>query len=239
MYRIKHRLKTKKENITGIIDERYHDPGDYVVLFHGIGRSYRSMAKMANYFMERGYHILNIDYPATHFPIEELIDIIQENLSPIIQQEKKPIHFITHSMGGLITRGLINKYQLEDVGRVVMLSPPNQGSEVADFLRKYRIYQFIYGPSGQQLITNEDAYHDMLGKVDFPLGVIAGDRTFLPMFSMFILPGLDDGLVSVESSKIAGMTDHIVLHTNHALIMQNKKVIEQTFHFIESGRFKL
>lgn len=237
MYQKKHVFSTTRKRMTGLIDERYLSSGDYVVLLHGIGRSYRSMSKIANYFVKQHYHVLNVDYPGTHFTLEHLIDDIYLQLQPWITQENKQVHLITHSMGGLIARGMINRYQLNNIGRVVMLGPPNHGSEVADLLQGLRLYQFIYGPAGQQLTTAYQHQDDSLGQVTFPLGIIAGDRSLLPFFSLFVLPGSDDGLVSVESSRIVGMSDHIIMHANHALMMQNKKIIRQTLNFIRDGHF--
>ena len=140
-------------------------------------------------------------------------------------------------MGGLVIRALLNKYRPKNLGRVVMLGTPNQGSEVADFFKNNPIYKGFFGPAGQQLTTDQANIKDLLGTVDYELGIIAGDRSIDPISST-ILVGKDDGKVSVKRSKINGMTDHVVIHTTHTFMMKNKNVIKQTDYFITHGKFQ-
>lgn len=210
--------------------------GDYVVILHGITRSNKHMQKLAIYLQKDGFDVINLSYPSTTYKIEDLAEIINKE---IFQRatEKKTIHFIGYSMGGLIVRALINKYNYKNLGKVVQLAPPNRGSEVADLVKNFWPYKKIFGPAGQQLITDQSAVKHIFGEVNYELGVIAGNVTIDPISSA-IIPGEDDGKVSVESTKLEGMKDHIVVSASHTFFPSNKEVQNQTLYFLKNGNFK-
>ncbi len=208
---------------------------DCVVFLHGLARTSASMDKAATAFEKSGYTVANVDYPSTRFPIEELAPLaIEAGL------EKCPadsvIHFVTHSLGGILVRYYLEHKEISNLGRVLMLAPPNQGSAVVDSLRYFPGFKVINGPAGLQLGTREDSVPLMLGPVDYEVGIIAGTRTFNPILSQY-LQNPDDGKVSVENTKVQGMTDFVVVPHSHPFIMKSAVVIEQAFSFIKTGRF--
>lgn len=209
-----------------------------VVLLHGLARTSASMQRMARQLDSAGFGVCNIDYPSRHHPIDVLA---REHVLPAIRecqrQPTQPIHFVTHSLGGIITRELHARGHLPNIGRVVMLGPPNQGSEVVDKLREWRLFRALNGPAGDQLGTDAQAWPRHLGPVGFELGVIAGRWSVNPLLSMLI-PGTDDGKVAVRNTQVDGMRDFLVLPVTHPLMMRNRKVIHQTIHFLRHGRFR-
>ena len=213
------------------------DNGQCVVVLHGLSRNSRSMRPIANALSDANYSVLNINYPSRRYPIETLV---AEHLRPAIEQPIKRscavVHFVTHSMGGILLRYYLRHYRLPILGRVVMLSPPNQGSEVTDVLRDNLLYRWLNGPAGQQLGTDPDSLPQRLGPVQFELGVITGDRSINPILSTWI-PREDDGKVSVERAKIQGMRAFLVVHRNHTTIMRQPEVIEHTLCFLQTGYF--
>ncbi len=213
------------------------EKSDYVILLHGLARSYRSMNKIEKKLSKIGYRVINVDYPSTEHPIEYLAENV---LGKIIERyptdSETKIHFVTHSMGGIIVRYYLYHHKLDSLGRVVMLSPPNQGSELVDHLRNTYLYKKKNGPAGQQLGTDEKSVPRSLGPVNFELGVITGSLSFNPASSL-VLPGPDDGIVSVENAKVKGMTDFIVMPNSHTFIMKSKSVIKQIIHFLQNGEF--
>lgn len=210
--------------------------GDTVVLLHGIGRSKSSMESMEEDLSRKGYEVINIDYASRKKTIENLAaDIRKEIKKRRVNTEK--IHFVGHSMGGLIIRAYIHKYRPKDLGRVVMLGTPNAGSEVADLMKDNFLYINYYGPAGQQLVTDQNGFKEIFGRVDYDLGIIAGDRSIDPVSSLFIITGDDDGKVPVVNTKIKGMKDHIVIHATHTFMPSNAEVIQQTGHFLKHGEF--
>jgi triacylglycerol lipase len=182
-----------------------------VILIHGLARSSKAMNKMAKELQSEGYNVINHDYPSTSAPIEELTKQIFTTLDSQIK-DAQTIHFVTHSMGGIILRQHLENHDLPGLGRVVMLAPPSQGSEVTDKLGNVFLYKWINGPAGNQLGTGTNSHSLRLKAPNFELGIIAGDRTINPFLSMLI-PGPDDGKVSLARVKPAAYTDYIQLHT--------------------------
>src|SRR5262249_5934014 len=148
------------------------------------------------------------------------------------------IHFVGHSMGGLLARVYISRHRPARLGRVVMLGTPNGGSEVADLLKDLSIYPAVFGPAGLQLSTTQDPVLAALPSPDYAIGIIAGCRTIAPIASAFVLPRPNDGRVSVASSKLADMADHIVVKASHTGLPNHAVAIEQTIAFLRDGRFR-
>lgn len=203
-----------------------------VVLLHGALRTKRCMARLARFLTKHDYRVHNIGYPSTRFTIGTIADKLQ---TPISQATNlgSTVHFVGYSMGGLVLRAYLAKYCPSNLGRVVMLGTPNQGSEVADYLKDWHLYRLLYGPAGQQLTTKEP-YHAKLPPCE--LGIIAGDRSYDPIFGRKI-PGTHDGKVSVESTKLEGMKDHIILPVCHTLMPENRIVHDQVLAFLKDGKF--
>lgn len=208
-----------------------------VILLHGLGRTSKSMVKMEKTLVQEGYRVLNVDYPSRHHRIEELATtVIPAAFNDCSPQSVSRFHFVTHSLGGILVRYYLAHFDLPNVGRVVMLSPPNQGSEVVDKLRNWPGFRWINGPAGEQLGTDGAGIPAQLPPVDYEVGVITGDRTINFINSMLI-PGQDDGKVSVERAKVAGMADYLITHHSHPFIMKANDVIDQTVYFLHHGHF--
>lgn len=207
-----------------------------VVLIHGLARSSKAMKKMERALTAEGYHVINHSYPSRTDTIQNLsADIFDALESQLIQTQK--VHFVTHSMGGIILREYLDHREIPNLGRVVMLAPPSKGSEVPDKLSNNFIYQWINGPAGNQLGTGTNSHPLRLKVPAFELGIIAGDRSINPILSMLI-PGPDDGKVSLQRVKPEAYSDYCQLHATHACMMKNKKVIAQTKHFLAFGLFQ-
>ncbi|MGD8702616.1 MAG: alpha/beta fold hydrolase [Desulfosarcina sp.] len=210
-----------------------------VILLHGMGRTHRSMARMARHLEDAGYRVINLDYPSTKADIETLSEgIIADTVQDCrLKYPSAPIHFVTHSLGGILVRQYLQTHRLPPESRVVMLSPPNKGSEIADQLKDNKLYRWFMGPAGQQLGTSEHDLPNRLAPIDVPVGVITGNATLEPWFSAQ-LPGPDDGKVSVERARLDEMVDFLVVQKSHGFIMNDPHVIAQSIHFLKYGRFK-
>lgn len=208
-----------------------------VILLHGLARTENSLAKLERHLEVQGFYVVNIGYPSRKKKIETLaLETITEARSRCKSAGATKIHFVTHSMGGILVRYYLEHNKIPELGRVVMLSPPNQGSEVVDRLKGTQIFKWINGPSGQQLGTDKSALPVSLGAPKYEVGIITGDRSINPLLSLLI-PGVDDGKVSVENAKLEGMKDFLIVHKTHPFIMNDDDVLRQVTFFIENGVF--
>ncbi|MFK5969628.1 MAG: alpha/beta fold hydrolase [Candidatus Marithrix sp.] len=207
---------------------------EYIVLLHGLWRTSFSMHFLASYLERQGFNVVNIDYPSTYYPIKKLTKLVAKQIKMLESVEK--IHFVTHSMGGVVIRDYLANNKLNNLGRVVMLSPPNQGCDIVNMLKYYLVFKFFTGPAGQQLGIEPSSFPNLLGPVEFELGVITGNFSFDWFFS-YMIPGEDDGLISVERAKVEGMQDFLVVPHSHTFIMNSNKVREQITYFLKHGQF--
>ncbi len=207
-----------------------------VILLHGLARTESSMEKLEGKLSEKGYQVVNLGYPSREYNIETLADMAIE---PALEtcNEKSEINFVTHSLGGILVRQYLSTNTIANLKYVVMLGPPNKGSEVVDKLNNIPGFHFINGDAGLQLGTGELSIPGRLGPLTFHTGIIAGNKSINWILSSLI-PGSDDGKVSIESTKIEGMNDHIELSTTHPFMMKNEQVISQVIYYLENGNFK-
>jgi triacylglycerol lipase len=210
-----------------------------VVLLHGLARTASSFNTMQEALEEDGYLTANIDYPSREHEIAALADkAVGEGLATCrAGEDVEKIHFVTHSLGGILVRQYLSTKTVDELGRVVMLGPPNQGSNAVDDLVHVPGFDWLNGPAGHQLGKGEGSVPLALGPVDFELGVIAGNRTIDPITSA-VLENPDDGRVSVEDTKVEGMDDFIIVEHSHAFMMRMKKPIELTKKFLRTGSFR-
>jgi pimeloyl-ACP methyl ester carboxylesterase len=209
---------------------------DYVILLHGLGRTPLSMKRLEWALKKQNYRVINLGYPSTRISIEDaanhwLGDVLKNRTT----DPEAKIHFVAHSLGGIVLRQYLSNHEIRNLGRVVMLAPPNHGSELAERLRDNYFYRLATGPAGQQLGTSEGSVPRRRGPIDFQLGVIAGDRSLNPLFSSWI-PGPDDGKVSVRSAAIPG-ADFLVVHHSHTWMTWSKHVTVAVGRFLQTGHF--
>ncbi|MEO0794905.1 MAG: alpha/beta fold hydrolase [Verrucomicrobiota bacterium] len=211
--------------------------GEAVLVFGGIGPNFKVLDKMCAQLGAAGYRVFSVDYPSTYHSIRELAD---NHVSPFIEElpinRNKPLHIVTLSMGGILTRAYLRENRPENLGRVVMIAPPNHGSEVADWLKFVGLFRWGFGPAGMELTTDANSTPNALGPANFDVGVIAGKRSLDPWFS-WMFRGPHDGKVSVDSARLDGMADFAVVNSDHYLITRNAQTIALTKCFLQHGHF--
>ena len=210
---------------------------DGVVLLHGISRTALSFRKMQLALERAGFTTLNLDYLSRGKALEALAEDIHPAIQRFADSIDTSVHFVGHSMGGLLARVYIARHRPKHLGRVVMLGTPNGGSEIADRLKNFGAFRAFFGPAGQQLGTQRSAVDDaMLPPIDYSVGVIAGNRSIDPVAGT-MLPKPHDGRVSVANTRLDGMADHIIVETSHPWLVRNGLAIEQTITFVRDGQF--
>jgi esterase/lipase len=220
-----------------VINQKHKEEVETVIVLHGIARTNKQTHLISKRIADAGYEVYNINYPSTEYTIEELVEFINGEFKKHKIRKKNEVNIVAHSLGGLLTRAYLKKYPMENLNRIVMISTPNQGSQVADFFKDWKIYTKIFGPAGQQLGTNDKEVQRLFSSLDdYEVSVIAGGRSFNPVFSA-ILDGKDDGVVSVESTKLKGMKDHIVVKNLHGIQLYTKLDAELAISFLDNGKF--
>lgn len=210
--------------------------GEPVVLLHGLKRSRYSMNKLAKSLNQAGYNACNIDYPTNRLSATGLVAFIRQGIADCFGTDPEPINFVTHSMGGIMVRALAESPEPPKIGRVVMLAPPNKGSEIVDLHRNSRLFRLLMGDVATQLGTDADSLPLRLGPAQFDVGVVAGDGFSNPM-GLWVFDEPSDGTVAVRSTRLEGMNDFIVVPYGHTLIMRKKTVINEVLNYLAYGRF--
>lgn len=208
---------------------------DCVILLHGLLRSPSAMQSLQT-ALETRYQVVNQGYPSRSATIEQLSEPTIDQALERCGLEVK-VHFVTHSLGGILVRHYLERRSIKTLGRVVMLGPPNQGSDVVDYFRHVPGYTLLNGPAGLQLGKDDNSVPLKLGPVEFELGVIAGSQSWNLILSQF-LENPDDGKVSVEDTKVQGMKAHVVLPVTHTFMVSDDQVIDQVRYFLRFGMFE-
>lgn len=210
---------------------------DCVVLLHGIGMQGYVMTRLETALTAEGYRVVNVSYPSRELPFEKLAgEYLPAQLQANDVARAPRLNFVTHSMGSLLIRKLIQDARPANLGRVVMIGPPNHGSTAADEAKESALLSEFLGENLARLGTGENSIVSTLGAADFEVGIIAGEVAINPVFST-VLEGRNDGAVTVESAKLEGMRDFIVVPYSHTVMLWRDEVIAQAVAFLREGKF--
>lgn len=208
---------------------------EVVVLLHGLARQSDSMVPLAGPLAEAGYEVHNLDYPSTEGSPGELVAVLRDGFLDCCVAAPR-VHFVTHSLGGILTRIFLIQSRPANLGRVVMIAPPNRGSEIVDLLGGLGLFRRLFGPTAVELRTDHTGLTQQLPPPDYEVGIIAGDWPINPLGAM-VIPGRDDGGVSLEGTQMPGMADFLTVHRSHSFITRAPEVAEQAVHFLKTGSF--
>jgi len=210
---------------------------DCVVLLHGLGRTSYSMRTLEKELKKEGYLVVNDGYPSRKENTKGLTRFVGDGITQCKKRGARHIHFVTHSLGGILVRNYFQTKVVPEAGRVVMLGPPNHGSEVVDKYKNKWWFRKFTGPAGQELGTGPDGIPGRLKPIPLEIGIIAGTESLDPWFSG-VVPEPNDGKVSVSSTRLAEMKDFMTVPHSHAFLPGSKNVVRQVKHFLSQGRFE-
>lgn len=217
------------------------DKKPLAVLLHGILCNDKVMKLLEISLEKEGYETLNINYQSTAKSIEDLVQDIRAELDRKDIADYSRVDFVGYSLGGLLIRELLRDkaQQPENLGRVVMMGSPHEGSEVADRVKDWALFKWVCGPAGQQLTTEFQKQAKGELNIDYELGIIASADNAGHFWVREQIPDENDGLVSVESTKLDGMADHVTVEAPHVIMPLMPEVIRQVIHFFEKGSFNM
>jgi triacylglycerol lipase len=212
---------------------------DYVIIIHGMAQSKKSLSKLADHLESCNYETIIADYPSTKYSIEDIAkNFVIKKIATLDKSRK--IHIVGYSLGGIVARYVIDNHQIDNLGNVVLVGTPNKGSEMAKFLENNIVVHKIFGPALKDLRPNSDFWNKIKDNVSGNhVGVIAGDFSMNPFSSLFVFDGLSDGTVSVESAKIDGMKDFLILHHSHYFLIRSKEILPYIENFLTYGSFEV
>jgi pimeloyl-ACP methyl ester carboxylesterase len=214
-------------------DAHHATDRETVVLLHGLGRSESSMWLLSSRIEAVGFDVVLIGYDSVGDPPERIVAAVRRQIDACCKASPEPVHFVGHSLGGLIIRAYLAENQLRTLGRVVLIATPNAGTPLVDAYRD-SWWMALAGPTAKRLGTGPDSFPNSLPAPDYPVGVVAGVRE---AHLVDLIPGDDDGLVPLESTKVAGMDDFIMVESNHLLLRYSQEVARQTIAFLRTGKF--
>lgn len=215
-----------------------------VVLLHGLGLGSWAMRRVGAGLARDGYRVINLSYDSLRVPLAELSSTWLTHQLAAHQVDLNagapPLYFVTHSMGGIVLRGWLQHHGVPaPLRRVVMFAPPNHGSTLVDRIGHWWAFRLATGVNGRELSTAADSVPNRLPPwpAGPELGIIAGNRPINPLLAYWT-GGPGDGKVRVEHTRLAGMTDHLVLPYSHTWIQYRTPAIDQARAFLRAGHFE-
>ncbi len=210
---------------------------EFVIIIHGLRGESADFLKLEEALIADGYNVCRVDYPSTKYTIQALADTaLGEAIRRCREEGADSLHFVAHSMGTILVRYYLQENRVKELGSVVFLSPLNHGTELVDRLAWLPFFSKYNGPGGMQLGADEDDFVQSLQPPYYSVGVIMSARSVNPIESLFI-PGKDDGRVSIESAKLPGMKDFVLVNSNHHVVMKKEKTIRYVLRFLKTGSF--
>ena len=208
---------------------------EFVFVLHGLAGSKLMISPLANRIEDAGFETLIIDYKTLGTSPEEIMVEVSTKFEEAMPDTNYTVHFVGYSLGSIVIRAYLDRNKVSNLGRVVLIAPPNKGSPVADIFKDTWIID-LFGETINSLGTDSTSFPNSIGDPYYPVGIIAGIGT--SSFNNFYLPGLDDGIVPLESTRLNNTTDMIVLDESHVWMKFKKIIANQTIEFLKNGKFE-
>ncbi len=221
---------TQKETITTISEENK----ELVYVFHGLGRTELSMWLLSSRLEDAGFSVKTIGYQSLIASPDEILKDVSPQIIRSDYAKHPSVHFVGHSLGGLIIRAYLDSNRVDNMGRVVLIGTPNKGTAFIDEFSD-TWWLKILGTTVISLGEDTTSFPNSIGDPYYPVGIIAGISEIIN--NDLIIPGIDDGIVTLESAKLKGMTDMIIFDSSHTMLKNHQEVADYTVKFLKTGRF--
>lgn len=228
LYSSKKEIMTLKKNFEGIGLKE-----EITILVHGFNKSSGDMNFLRNGLTNYGIKCLNVKLPATFSSIDDCVKSLNLQICNQINQYEK-VNFIGHSIGGLIIRSYINKYNIENVSKCVFISTPNHGSKLAEIAGKIPLYKIIFKPIAEMQPNEKNIY--LLKNKDIKIGLIIGEKNNL-MLGKIYLSKQSDGRIEIQSALSEDANDKIILPYGHKKIHHNELTLQLVMNYLKNGSF--
>ncbi|MCH2174619.1 MAG: alpha/beta fold hydrolase [Lentisphaeria bacterium] len=210
--------------------------GEQVVLVHGFLSLGAAMKPMGRSLRNAGYEVYTVSYPTHSLTPREVVEYVSNQINALPIKDDEPVHFVAHSMGGIILRKYLEDTPHNNLGKVVMVGTPNRGIPLLSELDDYSFYHLLLGPTAINLGIDSEDFPNQLSSPYYPLGVIAGTKSRIP-FSNSLLGETNDGVVPVSRVRFLGMTDYMEVPVTHQQQRKHPLVIKEVKYFLEKGYF--
>lgn len=206
------------------------DKRETVVLVHGIWMLGLEMKLLARRLRLAGYRVRQFRYPSIVGTAEENVESLRQFA---VASEGETVHFVCHSMGGLLTHELFAKYPEQRPGRILAMGTPFNGSWTAERLCQLRLERATLGKTLLPLLERRPARW----MADRELGIMAGTYPLGIGAVLGTMPGPNDGTVSVAETELPGAIEHRCEHVNHFGLLVSRGVFGRVTRFLRTGRF--
>lgn len=201
----------------------------HIVLIHGLWTHGLIMLPMAHMLQKYGYDTHHFSYHTISETLEQSAARLQEFVQQLAAEQ---LHFVGHSLGGLLIRKFLQRYPDQAPGRIVTLGTPHSGSYVASHLGRSGLMRKLFGCSLPPLTGDITPWQG-----ERELGAIAGSRSIGLGFIIRDLPKPNDGTVSIDETRLETMRDHITLPYTHTSMLMAEEVAKQVHDFLQTGQF--
>lgn len=206
------------------------DDRESIILVHGLWMKGAEMSLLRWRLRRVGYRVYQFSYRSVARELGENARRLHEFVR---QVEGETVHFVGHSLGGLVVRRLFHDFPEQRSGRIVTLGSPHAGSYVANRLSRSGLMRKMLGCSLTPLSGELFPWHS-----ERELGSIAGSLSVGAGWFVRDLAKPNDGTVAVEETRLAGMTDHCVVHASHMGLLFSRIAAGQVIYFLRHGHFR-
>ncbi|MEW5824041.1 MAG: alpha/beta fold hydrolase [Pseudomonadota bacterium] len=208
-------------------------PDSLTILVHGFNKGSRDMRYLARGLFERGFSVLSVELPTTFGSLDQAVRALARQIDPAVARHRR-IHFVAHSLGGLITRAYLAQRKAQNTGHCVFIATPHGGSPLAALAHRIPLYSAVFRPI-HPLRPGADVA-PLPAPRNYRVGLIAGNRNTGLLGRLFLSPS-SDGRVEVRDVAARDADEFLILPYGHKDIHHRQATLDAVEHFLNTGHF--